>query len=576
MKVTCAASLLVLGACASGPSEPAALAVRASFLGEGIPSDVDELRVLTTIAEGSPSEQRVALDSLDRSGARPRLELDALPSETPIRIRIEARGSNTVRHVGNIGPLILGAGERFVQEVALQPFGASSLLMDERFAPRFLHAAVRLEDGRVLISGGFDVPEPRACPTGLPTASECYALKARDDAWLFDPTTARLYAVAGGMLEARAGHTATRLADGRVLIAGGAREAVLVLRGLGERSIPGLVPIDTEGVLSAHASFELFEPASPDEDPRDPSRGRIRGSLAAPDTSGPLERARFLHGAASNPIAPDQVLLAGGSAGSESASGFEVFDALRPGGPGSVRGSLGALSSARTQPAALGLREQDAGWVWLFGGNVAGSDAELAERWSATREDPAGTLERATESLYPNPRAADARPRPEYNLLRPLAVALDGGSHALVVGDVGPRCSDGTTVYPESSVSEEPLCAAEPRGYVMRAATGETAFAQGLREGHDFGAACALDAGRAVLSGGLVGPALSESAQLEVVALEGRGSAATIDVQGFDMIQARALHTLTSLLGEGVLSAGGLRMLGGSPALVEGLEVLWL
>ena len=82
-----------------------------------------------------------------------------------------------------------------------------ALLPSRLPAPLAIHAAVRLPDGTVLITGGVN--------TGaLPSP----ALSA---AYIFNPATQRTTALAATMRTRRTNHTATLLPDGQVLIAGG-------------------------------------------------------------------------------------------------------------------------------------------------------------------------------------------------------------------------------------------------------------------------------------------------------------------------------------------------------------------
>jgi N-acetylneuraminic acid mutarotase len=73
--------------------------------------------------------------------------------------------------------------------------------------PRSMHSATLLSDGRIIVLGGW---------TGSVTL---------DHAEIYDPST-NVWRQTGSLLEARQDHSATLLADGRILIVGGYRERV--------------------------------------------------------------------------------------------------------------------------------------------------------------------------------------------------------------------------------------------------------------------------------------------------------------------------------------------------------------
>src|SRR6476660_5780984 len=73
-------------------------------------------------------------------------------------------------------------------------------------APRKLHSATLLLDGRVLIAGGITGSDETISTVG--------------SAEVYNPVT-ESFAVTGSMTTPRGEHTATLLSDGKVLIAGG-------------------------------------------------------------------------------------------------------------------------------------------------------------------------------------------------------------------------------------------------------------------------------------------------------------------------------------------------------------------
>ncbi|WP_159397394.1 hypothetical protein [Sorangium cellulosum] len=83
--------------------------------------------------------------------------------------------------------------------------------------PRAEHTATLLDDGRVLIAGGFLGEN-----IGF-TCNPAYSTTPLGSAEVYDPATGAFLAAAP-MAAARGDHTATRLADGRVLVVGGEAE----------------------------------------------------------------------------------------------------------------------------------------------------------------------------------------------------------------------------------------------------------------------------------------------------------------------------------------------------------------
>jgi len=81
--------------------------------------------------------------------------------------------------------------------------------------PRYGHTATRLPDGRVLVAGGDSLQDDFGLPIG-----RIVTFPANNTAELFDPA-AGSWSDVGGLNTGRSGHTATLLSNGEVLVAGG-------------------------------------------------------------------------------------------------------------------------------------------------------------------------------------------------------------------------------------------------------------------------------------------------------------------------------------------------------------------
>jgi len=188
---------------------------------------------------------------------------------------------------------------------------------------RFFHRASRLQDGRVMVTGGMYIQFLPPTLVSLDTVS------------FYDPTTerfSRIDAATGQtprLLLARSGHTQTTLPDGRVLITGG--------------------DIDARGTSPGHPTddVEYFDP--------------LTGAFAP---GPPMDAARSMHTATA--LSDGRVVIAGGAT-------WQVFD------PASGTWSAAiALSRTRSAHAAallpnfMGAAGEDR--VLLAGGGGNGAD----------------------------------------------------------------------------------------------------------------------------------------------------------------------------------------------------------
>ena len=146
---------------------------------------------------------------------------------------------------------------------------------------RYQHTATLLADGKVLAAGGSNQPDQ-------PSSCSCTTYLAAAD--LYDPTS-NTWTAAGAMVTARYGHTATLLNNGKVLVAGGFGGPTSTLQSLG----------------AALASAELYDPTA--------------GTWSA---AAPMNSARNGHTATL--LASGKVLVTGGTDGTNTLSSAEIYD----------------------------------------------------------------------------------------------------------------------------------------------------------------------------------------------------------------------------------------------------------
>ncbi|MEM9067430.1 MAG: hypothetical protein AAGE52_02960 [Myxococcota bacterium] len=428
-----------LSSCTSAESAPPVGFSTAWLTPTGvIPDTLERLRVVRVVTPGSETElfERSigGLTDEDENGRR-ELIVEGLVTGQTVDLELQGFDADGIAFVGRSGPVFLTQGERRFVNVAMYPVGPVEVDRETPPPSRMMHQATTLLDGRVLISGGFTSVGPTTCPATFPAEANCVRGEATGDAWLFDPPSARFFPVQGDMLEARGGHTATLLEDGRVVVAGGAPSAIIGTVVRGDSGATQEIFFQPEGAL---ATFELFEPQANAEledleRNGDPGAGGFLGGVAEAGP-GALNSPRFLHAAARAPHDGNQVLLIGGFGG---ASSFEVFDARKPGGPGVYAATNNTLGTPRSLPGATSVGGTTAPTVWIFGGADAASNDDLAEVWEPSDADPNGTLLPATMGRFRFPDN-DATARPEFALLRPTVVPVEDS--ILATGWYGPRC----------------------------------------------------------------------------------------------------------------------------------------
>ncbi|WP_437678659.1 Kelch repeat-containing protein [Sorangium sp. So ce131] len=285
----------------------------------------------------------------------------------------------------------VGSGEKLAIAEVFNPATGMWSQLGSMLTARMDHTATLLDDGRVLVAGGFAQNDEALASAELfdPASGTWSALEpmridraehtatllldgrvlvaggntraqgAPESAEVFDPASLAWQPV-GPMISSRAAHTATRLSDGRVLVAGGVDPAL-------------------------SSSAEVFDPDS--------------GAWRAVDR---MLAERASHAAA--PLPDGRVLVTGGDSGGGLLDQVDVFDP-----ESSTWLPLGPMRAARVVHTATLLLD---GRVLVAGGHRTDSDEPLggAELFDPASDAwlPAGSMQTA-RTLHTATRLQDGR-----------------------------------------------------------------------------------------------------------------------------------------------------------------------
>jgi len=363
--------------------------------------------------------------------------------------------------------------------------------------------ATLLANGRLLVAGGAGVPSVASKGQALPIAN----------AEIYDPVT-NAWIAANPMIFPRATHTANRLNDGTVLVAGGANGGGLLayaeiyspatgawtltgsMATAREYHTASLLPdgkvlvVGGSGTSGALSSTEIFDPAA--------------GTWTA---SGSLITARYNHTATT--LADGSILVAGGRGASGPLASAEIYNPAT--GTWAATGSMGAPRS-----------DHSATFITTIGKVlVAGNYEYSGDQASVELYDPASGTWSATGSLN-SPRGLNTT-----TLLQDGTVLVAGGNATATVGNAG-----------------GPMTSCE----LYTPATGLWTVVGSLGTGRYYHTATLLNGGNVIVTGGLGGIVLASSERY--VPANGAWNPTGLGT-------ATTLHTAT-LLGDGsVLMAGG-------------------
>jgi hypothetical protein len=238
--------------------------------------------------------------------------------------------------------------------------GTFSAITAPMTSPRTIHTATLLPNGKVLLAGGYN---GNVAAPGVPAAFN-------NTAELFDPTSGMFTSLLPNtMTSARALHTATLMADGRVLLVGGFNgSAVSATAELADFSVGAFASLPTtmavaryyhtatllsSGKVLIAGGYNNTQGALDSAELFDPALGAFTSS------SNTMTSSRYAHTATS--LSNGKILLAGGlNASSAPTDAAELFDP-----DSSTFAALPAMTSARVEHTATLL---PSGKVLITGG----------------------------------------------------------------------------------------------------------------------------------------------------------------------------------------------------------------
>ncbi len=168
-------------------------------------------------------------------------------------------------------PTVVKAGVETPVEILLAKVADVTCTRSTSLEKRVFHTATVLDDGKVLVVGGAQELVDASSQCGGCFRKEA---SASTSAALYDPQTGVFTAV-GPLITPRMFHTATKLKDGRVVIAGGTRTAVF------HAVDPGLDPFPIDPT-SPNDTVEVYDPAQKSFQPAgtDPNGARVFAAAA--------------------------------------------------------------------------------------------------------------------------------------------------------------------------------------------------------------------------------------------------------------------------------------------------------